>query len=544
MHNKSKSQNHPFFLLAILTIAFIYGCASMRSPEGGPKDTTPPKILKMEPKNFSTNFNAKQITIEFDEYFNIQNEFKEVSISPEQEKPLLLKKRQKKLEITFQDSLEKNTTYTINFGKAIADVNESNVVKNLSYVFATGPKLDSLSISGKVINTLTGKPDIDATVFILPLKRDSLFGKKKPAIYTTTDSSGNYRLNNLKSDTLKIYALKETGGDKIYQQSTDEIGFIKDPIILTKNRDSINIGVFKELATTFRILDRRLNTDGSISFIFNQQLVKPELIVVDSKPIDESKIVQFTKTNDSARVWLKDMSFDSVKIAIKSDGKALDTVNFTRGKKDTYTRVIQLSDNLESGLLNPNKPYRLLLNFPIDKIDPSKIKFLEDSIPRSNFTLEKDSANFLAYFLKYPWRKGVPYAITLGEGTFTELFGTKNKEIKKNFKLASSDDYGTLVLTIEVPEPNKSYVLEIINEKKQVVSTEVITKNTAVTFRNYRAGVYFARVVYDTNKNGKWDTGSISQQTQPENIWYEKQELSIRSNWERTATLVIPKELN
>lgn len=544
MYKNSKRSNSGVFSLAFLLIALIYGCASMRSPEGGPKDTTPPKVLKMEPKNFTTNFKAKQITIEFDEYFNLQNEFKEVSISPEQEKPLLLKKRQKKLEITFQDSLEKNTTYTINFGKAIADVNESNVVKNLSYVFATGPKLDSLTISGKVTNTLTGKPEIDATVFILPLSRDSLFGKKKAAIYTTTDSSGNYKLSNLKSDTLKIYAIKEDGGDKIYQQSTDQVGFIKNPIILTKNMEQVNIGIFKELATSFRILDRRLNTDGSISFVFNQQLVKPELSVIDSKANDETKLVHFTKNNDSVRLWLKDLSFDSVKIAIKSDGKALDTVNFTRGKKDTYNRVIQLTDNLESGLLNPNKPYRILLNFPIDKLDPSKIKFLEDSIPRSNFTLEKDSSNFLAYFLKYPWRKGVPYIINFGEGTFTEPFGTKNKEIKKTFKLANSDDYGTLILAVQVPEPNKSYVLEIINEKKEVVSKEVITQNTNITFRNYRAGVYFARVVYDTNKNGKWDTGSISLQTQPENIWYEKQELSIRSNWERNATLEIPKEVN
>ncbi len=538
--NKRFSKNS-FFSLAMLLVALVYGCASMRSPEGGPKDTTPPKVLKMEPKNYSTNFNAQKITIEFDEYFNLQNEFKEVSVSPEQDKPLILKKRQKKLEITFQDSLEKNTTYTINFGKAIADVNEGNIIKNLSYVFATGPKLDSLSISGKVINTLTGKPELDATVFILPLAKDSIFGKKKPSIYTTTDSSGNYTLSNLKKETVKIYALKETGGDKIYQQATDQIGFIKAPIELTKNIENVNIGLFKELASTFRIVDRRLNTDGSISFVFNQQLVKPELVVIDSKPIDESKIVHFTKNNDSAKVWLKDLSFDSLKFAIKSDGKALDTVMFTRGKKDTYTRIVQLTDNLEGGSLNPYKPYRLFLNSPIDKIDLTKIKFLEDSIPRTNFTLEKDSSNVLAYVLKYPWKKARPYIITFGEGTFTELFGTKNKEIKRTFKLANADDYGSIILTVEVPEPNKSYVIELVNEKKDVVYQEVITKNTKVNFINYRTGIYFVRVIYDDNKNGKWDTGNVKNQTQPEKIWYEPEERSIRANWTREHTMIIPK---
>jgi uncharacterized protein (DUF2141 family) len=541
MRKNNGFSKNSFFSLAMLLIALIYGCASMRSPEGGPKDTTPPKVLKMEPKNYSTNFTAQKITIEFDEYFNLQSEFKEVSVSPEQDKPLVLKKKQKKLEITFQDSLEKNTTYTINFGKAIADVNEGNVLKNFSYVFATGPKLDSLSISGKVTNTLTGKPELDATVFILPLARDSIFGKKKPSIYTTTDSSGNYTLSNLKKETVKIYALKETGGDKIYQQATDQIGFIKEPIELTKNMENVNIGLFKELASTFRIVDRRLNTDGSISFVFNQQLVKPELVVIDSKPIDESKIVHFTKNNDSAKVWLKDLSFDSLKFAIKSDGKALDTVMFTRGKKDTYTRIVQLTDNLEGGSLNPYKPYRLFLNSPIDKIDQTKIKFLEDSIPRTDFIIEKDSSNVLAYVLKYPWKKARPYIITFGEGTFTELFGTKNKEIKKTFKLANADDYGSIILTVEVPEPNKSYIIELVNEKKDVVYHEVITKKTIVNFINYRTGVYFVRVIYDDNKNGKWDTGNVKNQTQPEKIWYEPEERSIRANWTREHIMIIPK---
>ena len=136
------------------------------------------------------------------------------------------------MEVSIQDTLEKNTTYTLNFGKAIADVNESNVVKNFTYVFSTGPQLDSLSIKGKVINAITGLPELDALVFILPLKRDTIFGKSKPSIYTTTDSSGNYALNNLRKDTYKIYALKEKGGDKIYQQATDEIGFLKDSIVL------------------------------------------------------------------------------------------------------------------------------------------------------------------------------------------------------------------------------------------------------------------------------------------------------------------------
>lgn len=512
----------------------------MRTPEGGPIDKTPPKVLKMEPKNLTTNFNVKKIVITFDEYFNIQNEAKEFSISPEQERPPLLKKDQKKLEIIFQDSLEKNTTYTLNFGKAIADVNESNILKNLTYAFSTGPLLDSLSIKGRVINTLTGKPVLDATVFIIPLARDSIFGKKKASIYTSTDSSGLYALNNLKKDTYKIYALKENGSDKIYQQRSDEIGFIKEPIVLSKNLDSINIGIFKELAQEFRILDRKLNTDGSISMSFNQKLVKPELTILNNKIINENKILKFNKTNDSLKLWLQDLTFDSVKIEIKANGKPLDTISFNRDKKDTYTRVLQQTDNLESSILNPYRPLKLYFNFPIEKIDLTKIKLTEDSIPRTNFTFTKDSANVLAYHFNYPWRKKANYLITFDDGAVTAIFGVKNKPIRKQFRIGSADEYGTFIFKVEVPDTSKNYILEVLNDKKVVVSSEIVTKNRTITYANYKVGSYFTRIVYDENKNGIWDTGSLALGTQPEPIWNNPEERTVRANFVVTLTFAIP----
>lgn len=542
MSNNKAILNKQYFYYLIIGVSLIYGCASMRTPDGGPKDKTPPVVLKMEPKNMTTNFVGDKVSIEFDEYFNLQNEFKEFSISPEQERPPLLKKQQKKLIVNFQDSLEKNTTYTLNFGNAIVDVNEANVLKNFTYVFSTGPKLDSLSISGKVTNTQTGKPEIDATVFIIPLSRDSIFGKKKASIYTSTDSSGIFKLKNLRQDTYKIYALKENSGDKIYQQSTDEVAFIKEPIVLNKNVDTVKLAVFKELPGTFRILDNKFNTDGSMTFIFNQQLIKPDVSVVFPKIVNENKIVRFSKNNDSLTIWLKDLSFDSVKIAIHNDQKPLDTVTFTRDKKDTYTRTIQLTDNSLNGKINPFRPYQFFLNSPLALFDATKVKLLEDSISRTNFIIEKDSLDVLAYRLIYPWKNKSNYVITYGENAFTELFGTKNKEIKRTITLESKDEYASLRIKVEVPEPNKSYLIELLNDKKAVIRRDIITKNETISYSNYKAGIYFARIIYDTNKNGKWDTGDIKDQTQPEKIWYDPAEYSMKANWDREAILIIPKE--
>lgn len=531
-----------FFKCLIILLALIYGCASQQMPQGGPIDKTPPKVLKMEPKDLTTNFNEKKIVITFDEYFNIQNEAKEFSVSPEQDRAPILKKNQKKLEIVFQDSLEKNTTYSLNFGKAIVDVNEANVLKNLTYAFSTGPFLDSLSISGRVINTLTGKPELDATVFILPLSRDTLFGKKRAPISALTDSNGIYTLRNLKKDTYKIYALKETAGDKIYQQRTDEIGFIKEPIVLTKNLDSINLGVFKELAPNFRIVDRKLNPDGVITMIFNQRLTRPEINILNNKSLNDTKILRFSATNDSLKLWVQDLTFDSIQVEIRDQGKSLDTVQFSREKKDTYTRVLQNTDNIESGSLNPNRPFKLYFNFPIDinKIDLSKIKLTEDTVSRSGFTLTKDSTNILAYNFNYPWRKKANYSISFEDGAITALFNTKNKAFRKQFKLASADEYGTFILKVEIPDTTKSYILELLNDKKAVVSTEVLTRNRSITYANYKVGSYFTRVIYDENKNGKWDTGSLALGTQPERIWNNPEERTNRANFLVNLVFKIP----
>jgi hypothetical protein len=541
MVKKSKSKFIAVFYAILVGILILYGCAAMKTPEGGPRDTTPPKVLKMVPENLSTNFNAKKIVIEFDEYIKLNNEYKEFSISPELEKSPELKAKLKKLEITLPDSLEQNTTYTLNFGKSIVDLNENNELKNFSYVFSTGPTLDSLSISGNVTNALTGEAEIESTVFIIPLSRDSLFGKKRPAIFTLTDSSGNFKLNNLRKDTYKIYALKEQkgGGDKIYQQTTDEIAFLKNPLVVDKNIDSIHLSVFKEDASIFRTLDKRLNPDGSIFMSFNQPLKTGDLSVIFPPNVDQGKQFQFSKNKDSVTLWLNDLSFDSVKIAVRNNGKPLDTVKFSRSKRETYTRTVNFTDNLEGGSLNPYKDLSLAFNFPIKNIDESKIILLEDSIPRK-FSLIKDSTNLTRYFIKYKWRAKEEYILLLRENAVTAIFDAKNKEIKRTFTLADANDYGSLTLAVEPTDSTKRYVLEIVDKDKNVLISFPIVQKTKVKLSNYKQGIYYGRIVYDDNKNGIWDTGNVKQGIQPEAIWYYTKELSIRANWDRNEIIQIP----
>src|SRR5690606_21832827 len=157
-----------FQLIILMISGLISGCASIKQPTGGPRDSTPPTVVKETPPNLTRNFKAERIQIQLSEFFKLNNEFKEISISPEMEKIPEFRIRKNILEIRLQDTLEQNTTYTINFGNSIVDYNERNVLKNYSYVFATGDAIDSLIIAGKVVDALTKHPVLDATVFIIP----------------------------------------------------------------------------------------------------------------------------------------------------------------------------------------------------------------------------------------------------------------------------------------------------------------------------------------------------------------------------------------
>src|SRR3984885_10192969 len=257
-----------FFLskIVLIYLAFLFfGCANRQPPQGGPKDHEPPKLLKATPPNMTRNFKAKIIQLDFDEFFKLTNTYTEVSMSPTPAKLPEYKLKKKGIEIVLKDSLEKNTTYVINFGKAIADVTEGNILKNFTYVFSTGAHIDSLSISGKIVNTLTQEREKDATVMLFTLKQDSLlFGKKKPTIYATTDSAGNFTLNNLHPNDYRIYALKETQPNKIFDKDDELNAFLKKNIHLTTDTSNVQLKLFKQIPQKFRLVNRRTDLDGKM----------------------------------------------------------------------------------------------------------------------------------------------------------------------------------------------------------------------------------------------------------------------------------------
>jgi len=532
------------FLLLFAVSLVIFGCASMQRPQGGPRDRTPPKLLKATPPNMTRNFSAKQIQLQFDEFFKLTNQYQEITFSPNPEKTPEIKVRQKNLVINFRDSLLKNTTYVINFGKAIADVTEGNVLKNFTYVFSTGPHIDSLSISGNVTDPQSTEKQKDVTVMLFPLKLDTAyFGKKKPTIFTTTDSSGNFSLNNLHDGDYRIYALKETAADKIYNSEKELIAFLKEPIHLHKDTSGIVLRLFQQQADKFRVTEKRFDIDGKMFFIFNQQLKHPSAKILYPPNIDDQKITEFSRTGDTAWIYSKNMNFDSIRVAFYDNQKPLDTVYLRKGLKESYTRNLTFQYNMGmDNKLKPGTELVLTASLPIESVDKSLVALKEDSAYVSDFTLDKDPANPRKYTVKYRWRQDASYELTINENAFTDIYGDKNKRQLKRFQINKQENYSTLTLKFTVPDTSKAYVAQVLDEKKNVLRSESFTKNTTVVLKNFPTAKYQIKVIYDENRNGEWDTGSVKQGRQPEKVWLDPKIISLRANWEAEEAIEIPKE--
>lgn len=198
-------------LLATVVVLLLSSCANIVPPVGGPRDSLPPQVVRELPENETRNFKGNRITLQFDEYVQVENAFENVIISPTQESAPLIDSRLRTVNIRLRDTLEPNTTYSIQFGNAIKDVNEGNPLRNFSYVFSTGNTIDSLTLTGNVTIAQTGKTDTTLIVMLHRNLDDSAVAKQRPRFYTKLDRNGNFRFDNLPSGRFRLYALKDEG---------------------------------------------------------------------------------------------------------------------------------------------------------------------------------------------------------------------------------------------------------------------------------------------------------------------------------------------
>lgn len=225
---KAKTLFLPFYLLVFL---LLVSCAKMGQPDGGWFDETPPKVIGASPADGAVNVNQKKINIYFDEFIKLDNPSEKVVVSPPQLEQPEIKGAGRRIQISLVDSLKANTTYTIDFSDAISDNNEGNPMGNYTYSFSTGAAIDTMEVSGHVLESENLEPIKGILVGLYADHADSAFRTKPMLRVSRTDSRGRFVIKGVAPGSYRIYALQDQDGDYKFSQKSEKIAFSHDIIV-------------------------------------------------------------------------------------------------------------------------------------------------------------------------------------------------------------------------------------------------------------------------------------------------------------------------
>ena len=246
MHLKTVFYTILFSFLTISSSIYLSGCANMVAPTGGPRDTIPPVLVSVNPKDSTLNFNSRRITFTFNEYVELAELTQNLIVSPTPKLPPQIDAKLRTITVRLKDTLEENTTYLLQFGRAIRDLNEGNVLPDFTYLFSTGNRIDQGTFQGRVLLAETGAVDSTLIVMLHRSGVDSAVYKSIPRYFTRLDSTGTFRFRNLPEDTFYVYALKDESNMRRYQGGGQLFAFADKPVFIGGENDPLTLYAFIE----------------------------------------------------------------------------------------------------------------------------------------------------------------------------------------------------------------------------------------------------------------------------------------------------------
>lgn len=504
----------------------IYQCANPVAPSGGPKDTTPPRLLKdKSTANEQTNYTPKSIVLYFDEYVEVQNPGRNVIISP----PLDPKPDYEvgsdylKIDFTKADSLQKNTTYSLNFDNAVSDFNEGNPVENLLFVFSTGDFLDSLELLVEVIDK-EKKPVEGITVMLYPAaENDSVVVKSLPSYFSKTNKQGEANLRYLREGVYKIFGLQDDNLTLKYDIPTAAIAFKKEPIEVTA--DSLQ-KVLLQLFTpepTPQMTKKPFFKNNAYVAVFT-----PLDTTITCSVSPASAAIARRWQNDSLYIWLDPtMNLDS--LVWTSDIRE-------KLRRDTLAAPSSIDTfpirGLTKSLAFINKKASLSWNQPMELLSDSTF-FVQDSSGQ-RFYLTTSEQKYLRVDVQLPLDSlPTPSREMIAlPGQLRSYYGYTNKDtLRWSFKSVEEADLSELKLILRFPDSIAHYRIQLI-KGSTVVKERLCTRQNEYIWDIplLEPGSYKVKIYEDQNQNGRQDGGDYwkGQQAEP---WKEYSLESLRANW-------------
>lgn len=519
------------FFVVLGFCALFTQCARRGSPTGGPKDETPPVMLRAEPPQKTVNFKADKVRIYFDEYIKLNKLRDQLIISPPLEQSAYLISPQsqasKYIEIEFLDSLAPKTTYTFNFGESIVDNNEGNPYSFFTYVFSTGNAIDSLTLNGSLNDALYRTPETFVSIMLYPVDStftDSIIYKNKPLYYTNTlDSLTEFTIPNLKEGKYLLAAVKDVSRNYVFDPSLDKIDAVQDFISLP-NDSVFKLSLYKEIpAFSFGKAFQAGKQRVGFGFTGSDAIE----ILLDQEVSDSfAATISRDRESDTLYYWYKNIAEDSLAFTLRYD---------TLTKSYAYRIRKEEPDSLaisfaQRSTLHLTDTLTLITNTPIKKFAQDSIRLRTKDSMAVPFTLKQKNKHELQFFFDvFPNEK---YQLELLPGAVTDFFDVINDSISTFLSTKSRVDYGNLSLRL-FQVPSFPLYIDLMDEKENILRSMYVTEGRGVyRFAYLQPKKYYLRVRIDENGNGKWDSGNYLKKQKPEAVYHFPPLLDVRANWE------------
>lgn len=587
--NNSKS----LYYIFIIAAAVMYSCANIGNPSGGPIDKTPPIFMRSNPTPNAVNVKDRKIEIFFDEIVTLKDPSTKIIVSPAQTEMPRMSALGRKVTVELVDSLLPNTTYTIDFSNSIQDNNEGNAIDNFAFAFSTGSVIDSMRVSGYVIDSRTLEPMQSVVVGLQSNLADSAFHKEKLQRVALTNDRGQFTIRNVSPGSYHIFALKDLDRDYKFGNPTEDIAFLDSiivPSIGTREAADTVYNDLNEIDTIMRatrpayfpndILLSMFNEDRKSQYLANNLRVDstrisltfaaasdtlPSLSIVGRNDVpDQWYTLERSQTNDTLTYWIRPphlVSADTLMVAttyLRTDTASnlswgTDTLKFTfQRQKAKKKKKNEETDSLEqirfmelhplaNGTQEVYAPLLLQTGTPIERYSREAFhlqrKLQNDTIfypaEIKSIALRDSTLNRRDLVLKVDWEPGAAYTLAVDSLAMTDIYGLQTKPLKVDFNVRKMEEYGNIVFNITAVRD--SAIVELLDGTEKIVLRAPV-KNHRAELLNLLPGKYYARLFIDRNGNGKYDTGNYDMHLQPEETVYYPGAINLKKNWDVEQT--------
>lgn len=574
-------------LFVVAAALLLAACASIGRPEGGPRDMTPPVVVSSTPALGSVNVSNGRIDIVFDENITLDDPMNKIVVSPPQKKQAQISSNGRRVRITLRDTLRDSTTYTVDLADAVRDLNEGNILDGLAIDFSTGPSIDTLMISGIVFEGRTLEPaqGMIVGVYSTPVADTALTTLPMDRI-TKTNALGRFTIRNLKPGSYRVFAINDLNHDFHWDRSED-IAFLDRDISPSTMAVEVT-DTFTDAAGNDSLVTRpatRFLPDDILLTWFNENY-KPLYLVKHERPdarrltlemsthsdslpqltllntvragarLDREAVLQSSPGLDSLTYWLRDTTLigsDTLKIAARYlHTDTLDNITFTtdtltfalrqpkkKKKRDEETDSVPKLEFVNIGISSRqpqdlNIPLLFETSAPTASIDSAgfRIEVLVDSVwmpVAARIPSPPDSLQPMRLLTEMTWKPKTKYRVTIDSLAVTDIYGNHNRPFVQEVSTHAIEDYAALFFNIGDLGPD-SAIVELLSSDKPVRLEPV--RNGVATFEYVTPGAYYARLFIDRNQNGRWDTGSVADTVQPEDVFYFSKKLNLKKNWD------------